>query len=164
MNPTISFRHETETNTISSLIELLKDLEAGFQAFAEEAVNPDLKSAFLHYAVQRHKFAAELQRYAARDGDEPPTTGTLREAARLKWMAAWSVVTPRTDLVILETCARCEDDAVFAYKEALEGDKLGGASDIGMRQNAEILLAQERICGLRDQYRASANTAASKPG
>lgn len=164
MNATIDSTHETEINTVSSLIELLKDLEAGFRASADEAVNPDLKSTFLHYAAQRHKFASELQDHAARHGEEPPSTGTLRQAARVKWMAAWAVVTPRTDLVILETCARCEDDAVAAYKDAIEDGKLGDAAEVGIRQNVEILAAQERLCALRDQYRASVNTSTSKPG
>ncbi len=164
MNATIDSTHKTEINTVSSLIEVLKDLEAGFRAAAEEAVNPALKTTLLHYAAQRHKFAGELQVHAAREGEEAPSTGTLRQAARVKWMAAWSVVTPRTDLVILETCARCEDDAVIAYKEALEDGKLGDATEIGIRQNTEILAAQERICALRDQCRASVSTSTSKPG
>ncbi len=163
MNATIGSAHETEINTVSTLIEVLKDLEAGFRAAADEAVNPGLKTTLLHYAAQRHKFASELQVHAAREGEEPPSTGTLRQAARVKWMAAWSVVTPRTDLVILETCARCEDDAVIAYQDALEHGKLGDATEIGIRQNTEILAAQEQICALRDRHRAAEITTTSVP-
>ena len=164
MTPTTTFDNATEVTTINSLIELLKDLEAAFRAAADEAVDLTLKSTFLHYAAQRQGFAEELQNYAAREGAHPPTTGTLRQTARVNWMAAWSSVTPRTDLVILEACARSEDDAVAAYKASLEEGKLGGAAGIGKRQNAGILAAQERICALRNHYRASESNSTSKPG
>ena len=163
MNVTTDSTHETETNTLNSLIEVLKDLESSFRASADEAVNPDLKCTFLRYAEQRERFAEELRAHAARVGEDPPSSGTLRQAARVQWMSAWSTVTPRTDLVILETCARCEDDAVVAYKEALEDGKLGDATEIGKRQNTEILAAQEQICALRDRYRAAEITTTSVP-
>ena len=163
MDATTDSTHEAETTTVNNLVEVLKDLESSFRASADEAVNPDLKSTFLHYAAQRQKFAEELRAHAARVGEDPPDSGTLRQAARVQWMSAWSTITPRTDLVILETCARCEDDAIVAYKEALEGGKMGDATEIGIRQNKEILAAQEQICALRDRYRAAEITTTSVP-
>ena len=44
MNATADSTHETETNSVNKLIEVLKDLESAFRASSDEAVNPDLKS------------------------------------------------------------------------------------------------------------------------
>ncbi len=51
MSTTFDKTHETDTDSMNTLIETLKDGEAGFRAAADDVVNADLKSTFHHYAI-----------------------------------------------------------------------------------------------------------------
>ena len=144
----------TDTDTINSLIETLKDGEAGFRAAADDVVNADLQSTFHHYAIQRRKFATELQQLVVREGEVPEDGGSLTGAAHRGWMTVRSAVTTQEDPAILEECERGEDSAVLAFTKALADGKLGEANGIVQMQHDEIRKAHDHIKTLRDQYRS----------
>lgn len=154
MSTTFAATHETNTSRINTLIQTLKDGEAGFLAAATDVVNPDLKSTFHHYAIQRRKFATELQMLVVREGEAPESSGSLSGAAHRGWMSVRSVVSAHEDSAILEECERGEDSAVVAFKDALSDVKLGAAKSIVDTQFTEIRKAHDHIRKLRDQHRA----------
>ena len=154
MSTTFATTHETDTSRMNSLIETLKDGEAGFRAAADDVVNADLKSTFHHYAIQRHKFATELQQFVVREGETPETSGSLTGTAHRGWMSIRSVVSTQEDSAILEECERGEDSAVAAFTAAIAEGKLGGAGTIVEMQHTEIRKAHDHIRTLRDQHRA----------
>ncbi len=146
--------HDIDTSKINSLIETLKDGEAGFLAAATDVVNVDLKTTFRHYAIQRHKFSTELQLLVVREGEAPEISGTLSGTAHRGWMSIRSVVSAHEDVVTLEECERGEDKAVMVFQDALTSDKLGPAKSVVETQLAEIRKAHDHIRTLRDQHRA----------
>src|SRR3954454_18142612 len=68
-------------STINSLIETLKDGQEGFKQAAEAVKDPNLKSLFLEYSLQRSRFAGELQSQARQLGESDPETSSSTSGA-----------------------------------------------------------------------------------
>ena len=146
--------HDIDTRLIDTLIETLKDGEAGFRAAADDVSNVGLKSIFHHYSGQRHQFASELQKFVVQEGETPETGGTLAGAAHRGWMSIKATVAMRADNAVLEECERGEDSAIATFHDALMGGKLGGAADSVSRQINHIREAHQHVRALRNQYRS----------
>ena len=72
-------------STINGLIETLKDGQQGFREASEAVKEPELKSLFSEYSLQRAKFAGELQSEAIGLGESNPedsssTAGAMHRA------------------------------------------------------------------------------------
>ena len=139
-------------STINDLIETLKDGQEGFRRAAEAVKNPELKSLFNEFSMQRSRFAGELQSQAVALGEsKPEDSSSAAGAMHRAWIDLKSAIAKRDDHAILAECERGEDSAVKEYKEAMEEENLSApVREIVSRQYAEVQSAHDRIKQLRD--------------
>ncbi len=145
-------KEQTElTSTINDLIETLKDGQEGFKQAAEGVKDPQLKSLFTDYSLQRSRFATELQSEARVLGEsEPETSSSAAGALHRAWINLKSAVTKGDDHAILAECERGEDSAVEEYKKAMNANLSASLRGVVARQFAQIKQAHDRIKNLRD--------------
>ena len=145
-------KEQTEvTSRINDLIETLKDGQEGFKQAAQGVKDPQLKSLFTDYSLQRSRFATELQSEARVLGEsEPETSSSAAGALHRAWINLKSAVTKGDDHAILAECERGEDSAVEEYKKAMDDDLSATLREIVSRQYAEIKKAHDRVKNLRD--------------
>jgi uncharacterized protein (TIGR02284 family) len=144
-------------STINSLIETLKDGQEGFRQAAEAVADPQLKSLFSEYSLQRSRFAGELQSEAIGLGEsKPEDTSSTAGALHRTWINLKSAITSRDDHAILAECERGEDSAIKEYREAMEKEELSSpVRDIVSRQYTQVKSAHDRIKQLRDATKTS---------
>jgi uncharacterized protein (TIGR02284 family) len=144
-------------STINSLIETLKDGQDGFRQAAEAVADPELKSLFSEYSLQRSRFAGELQNQAINLGEsKPEDSSSAAGAMHRAWINLKSAITSRDDHAILAECERGEDSAVKEYKDAIEAENLSSPiREIVSRQYTEVKSAHDRIKQLRDATKTS---------
>src|SRR5437868_12789309 len=144
-------------STVNSLIETLKDGQHGFKEAAEAVKDPQLKSLFNEYSLQRSRFAGELQNEAIRLGESKPedsssVAGTMHRA----WMNLKSAVTSGDDHAILAEGERGEDSAGKEYRDAMGKEELSSlARQIVSHQYTQVQDAHDRIKQLRDTAKTS---------
>jgi uncharacterized protein (TIGR02284 family) len=149
----ISMAQQKETiSTINSLIETLKDGQEGFRQAAEAVQDPELKSLFNEYSLQRSRFAGELQSEAISLGEsKPEDSSSTAGALHRTWINLKSAITSKDDHAILAECERGEDSAVKEYRDAMEKQELAApVREIVSRQFTEVKSAHDRIKQLRD--------------
>src|SRR5262245_18499823 len=106
----------SEISTLNSLIETLKDGQAGFREASEEVEAAELKTVLLEYSVQRENYSTELQQLAKSLGDpSPTTTGSIMGAVHRGWIDLKAALVTRNAHAILSECERGEDSAVAEY-------------------------------------------------
>lgn len=138
-------------STLDSLIETLKDGQEGFRTASEDVKDPELKSLFNKYSLQRSQFAGELQQAVTRLGEgEPEKKSSVAGALHRGWINLKSALAGGDERAILSECERGEDSAVEEYQEALEKDLPGDVRSIVERQYSEVKAAHDTVRNLRD--------------
>jgi len=139
-------------STINDLIETLKDGQEGFRQAAEAVEDPELKSLFNEYSLQRARFAGELQSDAIGLGESnPEKRSSAAGAMHRAWIDLKSAITKHDDHAILAECERGEDSAIKEYQTAMEEEELAApVREVISRQYAEVKRAHDRIKQLRD--------------
>src|SRR5439155_8729451 len=112
-------------STVNGLIETLKDGQRGFKEAAEAVKDPQFKTLFNEYSLQRSRFAGELQSEAIRLGEsKPEDSSSVAGAMHRGWINLKSAVTSGADHAILAECERGEDSAVKEYRDAMGKEEL----------------------------------------
>ena len=139
-------------STINDLIETLKDGQEGFRKAAEAVKDPELKSLFNEFSLQRSRFVGELQNDAIGLGESNPEKHSSAAGAMHRaWIDLKSAITKHDDHAILAECERGEDSAIKEYQKAMEEENLAApVREIVSRQYAEVKSAHDRIKQLRD--------------
>jgi uncharacterized protein (TIGR02284 family) len=139
-------------STLNGLIETLKDGQQGFKEASEAVKQPQLKSLFSEFSLQRAKFAGELQNEAISLGEhDPEDTSSTAGAMHRAWINLKSAITSQDDHAILAECERGEDSAVAEYKKAMEEEELSAPiRETISRQYTDVKSAHDRIKALRD--------------
>jgi len=139
-------------STVNSLIETLKDGQRGFKEAAEAVKDPQFKTLFGEYSLQRSRFAGELQSQAIGLGEsKPEDSSSVAGSMHRAWMNLKSAVTSGDDHAILAECERGEDSALKEYGDAMEKEELSSPiREIVSRQYSEVKTAHDRIKQLRD--------------
>ena len=139
-------------STINDLLETLKDGQEGFRQAAEAVEDPELKSLFNEYSLQRARFAGELQSDAIGLGESnPEKRSSAAGAMHRAWIDLKSAITKHDDHAILAECERGEDSAIKEYQTAMEEEELAApVREVISRQYAEVKRAHDRIKQLRD--------------
>ncbi len=139
-------------STVNSLIETLKDGQRGFKEAADAVKDPQLKTLFNEYSLQRSRFAGELQSEAIRLGEsKPEDSSSVTGAMHRAWIDLKSAVTSGDDHAVLAECERGEDSAVKEYRDAMGKEELSSPiRQIVSRQYTEVQNAHDRIKQVRD--------------
>ena len=138
-------------STLNDLIETCKDGQEGFRTAAENVDDAGIKQLFNEYALQRSKFAGELQAAAQTLGEhDPEDTSSVAGALHRGWINLKAAVAGNDRHAILAECERGEDSAVAEYKKALELVVPGNIQEIVQRQYVDVQAAHDRVKALRD--------------
>jgi len=149
-------------STLNNLIETCKDGQNGFQTAAEGVKRSDLKSLFAEYALQRAKFAGELQTEVTRLGGDPENTGSVAATLHRGWINIKSAVTGADENAVIAECERGEDSAVSNYQDALGDQSLpADIRSIVERQYTQVKEAHDRIRALERATDTGGMTSAS---
>jgi uncharacterized protein (TIGR02284 family) len=136
---------------IDNLIETLKDGQEGFKQAAESVKDPQLKSVFDEYSLQRARFVSELRSQAqSLEERESKPSGSAAGALHRGWINLKSALTRGDDHAILAECERGEDSAVEEYKKALNNGLSAPVQEIVSRQFTQVKQAHDRVKSLRD--------------
>lgn len=142
---------ETALRVLNSLIHASRDAEQGFLAAADGVAAPELVEIFSHYAMQRAKFAGELEERVRVLRGAPEKGGSLGGEVHRAWMGLKAAVQANQIHGILEECERGEDMAVMAYRQALaERDVDKQTRDLIQRQYEFVQAAHDRVRQFRD--------------
>lgn len=138
-------------STLNGLIETLKDGQEGFKQSAEGVDDPQLKSVFGEYSLQRSRFAGELQSEVRSMGEpDPEDSSSVAGSMHRAWINVKSAVMSRDRHAILSEAERGEDSAVSAYKDAMQKDLPAPIKSILARQATQVKEAHDRIRSLRN--------------
>ena len=140
-------------STINSLIETLKDGEAGFKTAAADVNDATVKATFNEFARQRSQMAAELASHLrGEDAKSSPDSGSISGAAHRGWMNIKSAL-GGGEQAILNEAERGEDVAVKAYQDAMNEDLPSDLANIVRRQYGEVKQAHDRVKAMRDSWK-----------
>ncbi len=145
---------KTTTSTLNNLIEICKDGQDGFRDAAQNVENPELKTLFSKYSLQRSQFAGELQSVVTSLGEEPEKTSSIASAIHRGWIDLKSAFTKGGDHPILAECERGEDYAVAAYRTALADELPAHIRELVVSQSTAVLAVHNDIRDRRDSIAA----------
>jgi uncharacterized protein (TIGR02284 family) len=147
MNSTIN----ATIKTLNDLVEVLKDGQHGFQTAAKDVKAPELAQVFQGYAKQRGEFAATLQAHVAALGADVEKSGSVAGSIHRGWINLKSALSTNEPQAVLEEAERGEDEAVAAYRKALEHQNLDTATrDLITSQSTAVKAAHDHVRNLRD--------------
>ncbi len=137
-------------STLNDLIQINKDGQEGFRDASENIKNPELKTLFAKYSLQRSKLAGELQKHVIDLGEEPEKDSTFAAAIHRGWIDLKAALTKGDDHSILAECERGEDHAIHAYRDALEADLPANIRSLVVEQSAVVQATHDDIRDRRD--------------
>ena len=135
---------------VHHLIERCKDGSKGYFTAAEDVEDPQLKSVFKNYSVQRDGMITELQNELHKMGKSDSESGSIEGKVHRAWIDISSALASKDRHRILEECERGEDYAVSAYKKALEADLPANLHQLVEQQYQQVKQAHDQIKNLRD--------------
>jgi uncharacterized protein (TIGR02284 family) len=135
-------------SVLNGLIETCKDGEYGFKAAADGLEDPQIKSLFQQFSLQRAAMARELQAEVRRLGGDPDKSGSVAGAAHRGWINIKSVVTGKDDGSIVAEAERGEDSAKKMYEEALNQALPIKTGALLREQSLKVLDAHDRVRSL----------------
>jgi len=138
------------TTTLNNLIEICKGGQDGFRDAAENVTNPELKTLFSEYSLQRSHFAGDLQALVVNLGEEPEKTSSIASAIHRGWIDLKSAATNGGDHPILVECERGEDYAVEAYRTALADELPAHIRELVVTQSTAVQAAHDDVRDRRD--------------
>jgi uncharacterized protein (TIGR02284 family) len=141
--------NEIET-TLRSVIENLIDGQEGFQRIGENLKDEALKRHFLEESLTRSQFRGDLEsllhQEGIRDINEKGTTGG---AVRRAWVDLKAGL-GGGDHTLLVTAEQVEDDALEAYRGALEHELSFPVRQLLVTQAAHIQTSHDFVRAARD--------------
>ncbi len=143
----------TDERTTKDLIETLRDGEKGFADAAEKLASSDradLVPQFQQYSQQRGSFADELDRMAARYGDDIDESGSVAAAVHRGWMAVKDAVSGSSASGVLDAAEQGEDHAVSEFRKALAADISPELRAVVTRQFDEVKTVHDEVKALRN--------------
>lgn len=107
---------------LNDLLSLNRDAEQGFEKAAELAESITLKALFERAMLERAAFSRALRPLVKEAGGEPDDDGSAGGTLFRAWMQLRQKLSTRGDVALVRECERAEDQAVKAYREALDTD------------------------------------------
>jgi uncharacterized protein (TIGR02284 family) len=147
---------EASLLALNALIRAARDSERGYLAAGDLVAEPDLVQLFAENALQRTKFAQELEaRVRTLRSTPEKTSGTIAGEMHRGWMGLNAALATNETHAILAECERGEDMAVVAYRDALKQPDLDVQTrELIQRQYELVQAAHDRVRQLRDRAAA----------
>jgi uncharacterized protein (TIGR02284 family) len=141
---------------IKKLIETCRDGQAGYLEAAEHARNADLRAFFSQQAMERARFAAELEGVIRRLGEAESSPGP---SVVSKMHRAWIDLKYKLggrDAGVLGSVEAGEYNAKSHYLEALQADFPPEVQSIVERQAESVFAAYDQVRSLYSVYTKAA--------
>jgi uncharacterized protein (TIGR02284 family) len=138
-------------SVVHHLIERCKDGQKGYKHASEDIEDPQLKSLFRDFSVQRDTMITELQNELHKMGKTDDESSSIEGTIHRTWMDLSSALLAKDRQQVLNECERGEDYAVAAYDKALKADLPGNLKNIVEKQYNQVKQAHDQIRDLRDQ-------------
>lgn len=142
-------------DALNELIETCKNGELGFQACAEQAQSPELRSLLHARSSGCRESAATLQSLVLQYGGRPETDGTTAGSMHRGWTNLRANLTDSTDEILLNECERGEDEALATYRKAASKNLPPQVAEEVQRQLEGVQSNHDQIKQLRNQERAT---------
>ncbi len=140
---------------LNDLIETCKDGEYGFQACAEQADSPELKSMLDSRARECRTAAERLQAKVVELGGKPDTSGTVAGSMHRGWVSVKTALTSYDDLAVMQECERGEDHALEKYREAIKADLPADVRALVDEQYQGVKRNHDMVRARRDALKAA---------
>lgn len=136
---------------LNQLIQTCKDGQEGFLTSAENVADPQTKSLFNTYSLQRSKFVGELQAILHELGendpeDESSKAGTVHRG----WINLKGAILSGDVHAILVECERGESHAVAVYDNTLKAELPANLREMLSGQYAAIVASHRHVRTLSD--------------
>ncbi|MEX0995454.1 MAG: PA2169 family four-helix-bundle protein [Flavobacteriaceae bacterium] len=116
-------RIDSKENLVGNLKGLLEknyDAEKGFKKALNNANNEHLKNFLKTQAVQRNRFATELDNELRTMNEKPKESGSATGTIHRTWMDFKSTIAGNNDEAVLEECIRGEKASEKEYRNSLK--------------------------------------------
>ncbi|WP_026464915.1 PA2169 family four-helix-bundle protein [Adhaeribacter aquaticus] len=137
-------------SVVHHLIERCKEGQIGYAHAAKDIEDPELKSLFHQYSVQRDQMVTELQHELHQMGKTDDESTSIEGTIHRTWMDLSSALLNKDKKQVLREAERGEDYAVAAFDKALQADLPGNLKTIVQKQYQQVKEAHDRIRDLRD--------------
>jgi uncharacterized protein (TIGR02284 family) len=142
-------------SVLEDLIETCRDGKKGYEDAAHHVKRADLKTYFFEQALERGRFAEELQAELARHGKpDKKVSGSVSGALHRAWIDT-KVSLGGGDKSILESVEQGEDNAKESYEKALSVSLPADLAETIRGQAASVLRAHDTVKNLRDTAAAA---------
>jgi uncharacterized protein (TIGR02284 family) len=140
---------DDEAARVTAILRACADGERGYRAAAKDVDDAGCAQMFDHYAAERARFALELREVAHR---VRPTGsyGSVAGAAHRGWMEARAKLTHGRARPLVTECARGEEAALHAYREALRANLSPGLRELVQEQYEAIKVAHGELTAVLD--------------
>lgn len=143
--------HKEVVNNLQDLLEKNYDAEKGFTKAMKDAKNTNLKKFLQQQALQRNRFATELDQQIRNLNETPKESGSFTGDLHRAWIDIKSSVAGNTDEAVLEECIRGEKASWNEYDEKLKKQNFPpNIAGVLQTQASEIHNTLNRVKTLED--------------
>lgn len=147
---------EKNLEIIRKLIETCRDGQGGYLEAAEHARNAELRAFFSQQAMERARFAAELEGVLHRLGKTESSPGSsMAGRVHRAWIDLKYKLGGR-DAGVLSSVAAGEFNAKSHYLEALQAGLPLEVHALLERQSDSVFAAYDQVCSLHSMYAKAA--------
>jgi uncharacterized protein (TIGR02284 family) len=140
---------EPPISVLNQVIEMCRNGQEGFAQAASAVNDAHLRKILGEFSEQRAQFGLQLQSMVRRLGGEPETSGSVAGVLHRSWMGLKSAITGGSESAILAECARGDDTALEAYREALAQALPPEADELLVSQRRQIEEVRGQIAELK---------------
>ncbi|HBC04746.1 MAG: hypothetical protein CL528_10505 [Aequorivita sp.] len=143
--------HEKLVDNLQELLEKNYDAEKGFTKAMKDAKNNNLKKFLQQQALQRNRFATELDQQIRNLNETPKESGSFTGDLHRTWIDIKSAVAGNTDEAVLEECIRGEKASWNEYEKKLKENNFPPTiSNVLQKQASEIHTTLNSVKTLED--------------
>lgn len=153
--------NDSVISTLNGLIETCKDGQEGFKEASAGVENSELKSYFSERALERSKYAGDLQALVQTLGGDPEKSGSVAGAIHRGWMNIKTAVVGKDEASILNECERGEDSAKATYQKALDETLPDYVRETIQNQYQGVLASHDQVKMMRDKVNNKSASATS---
>jgi uncharacterized protein (TIGR02284 family) len=135
--------------SLDAVLQACADGERGYRAAAKDVRDAGCALMFEHYAGERASFATAL-RDAAHSRTTGQAHGSKKGTLHRGWLEARAKLTHGSARALVAECARGEDAALHAYREALRANLAPGLREVLQEQYEAIKKAHEELTAVLD--------------
>ena len=138
-------------DNLQELLEKNYDAEKGFTKAMKDAKNNNLKKFLQQQALQRNRFATELDQQIRNLNETPKESGSFTGDLHRTWIDIKSAVAGNTDEAVLEECIRGEKASWNEYEKKLKENNFPPTiSNVLQKQASEIHTTLNSVKTLED--------------